>query len=722
MPKVYHQKLNAKASGQSSTPDKTASSAMDVRALSQMMSDIDTQPDWRSLARTCMAYYDGDQLSPQVKQTLRDRGQPITVHNLIQPTINAVLGMEAKTRTDLMVIADDPDDEYEMVAEALNAEFKDAFRMGRGDRACQDAYKQQISAGLGWAEVVKNSDYLGPKYKIISVHRDEVYWDWLSRENDLSDCRWLMRKRWLDVDHAKELVPGYADIIDNAVNDWQGFINTVSADGMESNLVSAYEDYTSFSRQEQEWLQRDRKRILLQVVYYRLFKRVPILETESGRRVVFDANNLTHTTLLGMGKAIVSKQMIQEIREAWFVGPHKIGDRPCQAPYGMFPLVPFWGYRKDSTGEPYGLIAGAIPAQDEVNFRRIKLTFLLQAKRIIMDEDATDMKIKDVQEQVERPDGLIKLNPNRKNQLSISDVFKVEQDFNIAQQQFQVMQDSAKLIQDTMGVYNAYLGKEQIGQSGVAIASLVEQGSTTLAEINDNYTFAKEMLGQLLLGYIVNDLAGVRNYKVTINKDNPKTKKQVQINVTQDDGSISNDITQLSAHIALAPINSTPIYKQQLAERLTAATSQLPPQAQAAVFDLIAEMMDIPNKHKFMGRIRKAMNIPKDPDEMTPDEQQQAQAQQQEQAQQQQLAMEQIMAQLQKLQADIEVQKAKAGQIQQQTDSSRFTDALTQAQTGKQLQEMQNIAAERDSLRLQYAQLQSQVLQQIENQLDSVQL
>ena len=217
----------------------------------------------------------------------------------------------------------------------------------------------------------------------------------------------------------------------------------------------------------------------------------------------------------------------------------------------MFPLVPFWGYRKDSTGEPYGLIASAIPAQDEVNFRRIKLTFLLQAKRVIMDKDATDMGRERVMEEVERPDGLIELNPERKNQKTISEAFRIEQDFAVAQQQFTVMQDSMKLIQDTIGVFSAYLGKETTGQSGVAIASLVEQGSTTLAEINDNYGFACEQLGQLILGYLINDLAKKRNYNITINKEDPRRRKKVQINVVQEDGTLSNDITQLSAHIAL---------------------------------------------------------------------------------------------------------------------------------------------------------------------------
>ena len=713
MPRIYQKKLN-------SDDAKKSTKQLESFDLSKMMSDINTQPDWRTLARRAMAYYDGDQLTPEVKSKLQERGQPITVHNLIKPTIDAVLGMEAKTRTALMVVADEPSDEYEELAEALNAEFMDVCRLAKIDRARQEAYKHQTSAGLGWVEVVRNGDPFGQRYKILPIHRDEVYWDWMSKEYDLSDARWLMRKRWLDIDEAKVIFPGQDEVIDFAVNDWKGFADTFAADGSEPALESAFAEYSSFTRMQQEWLSRDRQRILLQVIYYRVYKRIQVLETDSGRCTAYDKNNLLQSTLLGMGKAFLSERVIQEMREAWFIGPHKIGDRPCKAPYGMFPLVPFWGYRKDSTGEPYGLIAGAIPAQDEVNFRRIKLTFLLQAKRVIMDKDATNMSRDRVLEEVERPDGLIELNSDRKNQKSISDVFKVEQDFNIAQQQFAVMQDSMKLIQDTMGVYAAYLGKETTGQSGVAIASLVEQGSTTLAEINDNYRFSCEMLGQLILGYLIEDLAGRRDYAITVNKEDKRSRKVVKINVQEQDGTLSNDITALSAHIALAPIQTTSIYKQQLVERLTAATSQLPPQAQAAVFDLIAEMMDIPNKHKFLDRIRNALGVPKELDEMTPEEQQAAQAQQQQQQQQQEMAMREIMAKIGKMEADIAVQQANAARITQEKDSARFTDAKQQAETGVLLQEMQAVATENERMKLELGQLQDQLLQNIQSQLDAV--
>lgn len=271
MPKLMQPKLKS-SSGTKSTK------LIESTELAQLMSDINTQPDWRTLARRCLAYYDGDQLTAAIKAKLMERGQPVTVHNLIRPTVDAVLGMEAKTRTALMVVADEPSDEYEELAEALNAEFADVCRLSKVDRARQEAYKQQISAGIGWVEVIRNADPFGPKYKVIHIHRDEVYWDWMSKEYDLSDARWLMRKRWLDVDEAKVILPGFDEIIDFAVRDWIGFTDTFVADGSTPELESAFDEYQSFTRQQQEWLSTDRKRIMLQVIYYRIYKRVPVLE------------------------------------------------------------------------------------------------------------------------------------------------------------------------------------------------------------------------------------------------------------------------------------------------------------------------------------------------------------------------------------------------------------------------------------------------------------
>ena len=688
--------------------DNGATPRFSQRQLQALCSDIDSQPKWRDAANKACAYYDGDQLPLEVLQVLKDRGQPMTIHNLIAPTVDGVLGMEAKTRTDLLVISDDPDDETEKLAEAINAEFADACRLGNMNKARSDAYAEQIKAGLSWVEVRRNSDPFGPEFKVSTVSRNEVFWDWLSREADLSDCRWLMRRRWMDTDEAKATFPGMAQVIDYAIDDWRGFVDTTVTEGQPSPLMSAWEEYQSWDRQQNEWLQRERRRVLLQVVYYRTFERLPVIELSNGRVVAFDKNNLMHAVAVASGRGQVRVGRVSRIREAWFVGPHFIVDRPCSAPQGMFPLVPFWGYRKDKTGEPYGLISRAIPAQDEVNFRRIKLTWLLQAKRVIMDEDATQLSDNELMEQIERPDGIIKLNPARKNQKSVADVFRVEQDFQVASQQFQVMQESEKLIQDTMGVYSAFLGQDSNASSGVAISNLVEQGATTLAEINDNYQFACQQVGRLLLAYLLDDLKKRRNHAVVINRDDRQRRQTIVLNAEGDNGELTNDISRLNTHIALAPVQQTPAFKAQLAQRMSEVIQGLPPQVQAVVLDLWVNLLDVPQKQEFVERIRAALGTPKSPDEMTPEEQQAAQQQQALEQQQQELQMREMAGRVAKLEAEAAraqaaAQRDNAGAQRDvaAAQGQRYVDALNQAHTAEIITGIQNMEQEQEVLQQQ---------------------
>ncbi|HHJ0099717.1 TPA: portal protein [Yersinia enterocolitica] len=682
--------------------------------LLDISSDIDHQPDWRTNANLACAYYDGDQLAPEVVVKLRERGQPLTQHNLIAPTIDGVLGMEAKTRTDLMVVADDPDEEVELMVEAVNAEFADACRLSGLNKARSDAYADQIKAGLSWVEVRRNSDPFGQRFKVSTVHRNEIFWDWFSREADLSDCRWLLRKRWLDVDEVKGTFPDKAHIIDYSLNEWKGFVDTELAAGDESDLINAYEEYQSWSRESTEWISTNQRRVLLQVIYYRTFLSLPVMTLSQGRVVEYDKHNKLHVVAVATGRATLTVARVSRVREAWFVGPHFLIDRPSSAPQGMFPLIPFWGYRKDKTGAPYGLACRAIPAQDEVNFRRIKLTWLLQAKRIIKDFDATQMPDEQLKEEAERPDGMITLNPHRHNKTTAADAITIQQDFQVAEQQFQVMHESMKLIQDGMGIYAAFLGQESNAASGVAISNLVEQGATTLAEINDNYQFACQQVGQLLLSYLLEDLGSRREYPVVIHRDDPRKRRKVMLN-KEDSGQMNNDVSRLRAHIALAPIQQTPAYKSLLAQQLSEVIVGLPPEVQVSVLDMWVELLELPNKPQFIERLRGALGTPKAPDEMTPEEQEAAQEEQQLQQQQQALAMRELAAKVDRLEAEAKRIYAQAVRETTLAEGQRFNDAYTQAKTGQVLQEMQNVTEEIGALH-------EQMMQTIQGQVDQIPL
>ncbi|EOG3023508.1 portal protein, partial [Salmonella enterica] len=69
-------------------------------------------------------------------------------------------------------------------------------------------------------------------------------------------------------------------------------------------------------------LQSDRKRVLLQVIYYRVYQRMPVIELSNGRVVAFDKNNLMQAVAVATGRVQVTIGRVSRIRESWFIGPH----------------------------------------------------------------------------------------------------------------------------------------------------------------------------------------------------------------------------------------------------------------------------------------------------------------------------------------------------------------------------------------------------------------
>ncbi|MBJ9306967.1 portal protein [Citrobacter freundii] len=657
--------------------------------LLNLMGDIDGQPDWRTDANRCCAYYDGDQIPPQVAAVLEERGQPVECQNLIAPAIDSVLGTEAKTRSDLRVEANYENDDMEKLAEALNAEFYTVCQEMRIDRVRSDAYAGQIKAGLSWVEVRRNPDVTGPRYIAEQINRNEVDWDWLSKKPDLRDARWVRRRRWIDLDEAVMLFPQRAETLKNAVGTWDTFDDIERIDGDDVDLRSGWEERQTWSRNEAEYLSTSRDRIMLYVIYYRVYERIPMLALPTGKMVEYDKNNIAHAVAVASGRVKVEMRLVSFIRESWWAGPYHLGDRPCDAPQGMFPLVPFWGFRKDQSGIPYGLVSRMISAQNSYNFRHLKVTWLLQASQVIMDSDATNMTAEQVRKEANRPDGVFVLNADRKNKTKAADALQINRDSSVSAQQMQVMEYDRQNIQDCAGIYSSYMGQDTSGVvSGIAVSNLVEQSSTTLAEINDNYTMACNALGELVLNYLLEDLKQKTSYTIVVNRKDKRRRKVVTINTPGDDGKITNDISRLDARIVLAPIDSTPAYRAQLADRLIGIIQKLPPQAQSAVIDLVLELVEIPNKDEFIDRVSRALGT-QDPQYMTDEEKQASQQQAKLNEFAQALQFKQQIAEIQNKDADTASKQASANKSQASADGQKYSDGLTMAQTGQIMQQME---------------------------------
>ncbi len=673
---------------------------MELRQLESMLTEINAQPSWRDEAQRAAAYYDNKQLTPKQMQEHKDRGTAPLVYNLIGPTIDAVLGIEAKTRTDWIVRADD--NKSREVAEGINEKLNEASRMSMASRARSDGYAAQVKTGLAWVEVNRNSDPFDYAYRTNYISRNEIHWDWHAKRPDLRDARYLVRERWLDEDRAMLAFPQHADLVKMAVTGWGDWSSLLVGTKPEQlvELTSAYTEYQDTVFAEDTWFDTERRRVRVFEVWYRTVQRGAVLKLKDGRVIEFDKLNPIHRTAVALEHAKPIVGSFQKMRLAYFLGCHRIVDVPSPLPHDNFPYVPFWGFREDGTGIPYGLIRRMMSPQDEVNARRSKMMWLLSAKRTIMDRDATAMDIEEITDEVQRPDGVILLNPSRQNRDQYA--FRIEQDFQLAAQQFEIMVESQKMIQDTAGVYSALMGRQDSGaDSGVAIASLVEQGSTTLAELNDNYRFASRLMGEHLMALILQDLKGEET-EVAVNLNKPQKTKYIQLNqrVVSEDGvvEVNNDVTRAKMQVALDDIQATAGYRAQIANRLFELVATVPDEVKVALLDVVVDATDIPQREEIIKRIRQVTGMGVDPEEMTEEERAAAQQKQAMAQRTQELAIEEMAAKIAKLQASAARDRAGAENTDAQTASQKYADRKTDAETDKILAEMQQILGELNAM------------------------
>ena len=675
------------------TVDELRDTALSRPEVENFLFEIHHQPSWRREADRDADYYDNNQLSPELVETLKDRGQPPLIANIIKPTIDTVLGMEAKTRSDWRVRPED--DEYcdDELAEALSVKLKHAETESRADRAVSDAYAAQCKSGLGWIEVARESDPFKARYRIRYVHRREIFWDWRAEQPDLSDARYLIRRRWLELDHAIAMMPQYAELMRQTVSSWSGFDPLVEQD---TRLVHAWDIERDTRLSAHDWRDTQRQRVCLYEIWYRKWVSGHVMTLPNGTLREVDFNNPKHAEAILAGLVPVHRATFQKVRLAWYVGPHFLYDLPSPYQHRLFPYVPFFGYREDLTGTPYGLIRAMISPQDEINARKSKLLWQLNSRRVIADADAV-VDHASIADEIARSDAYVILNANRRP----DSIFKVESGGELAAQQFQSMQESKEEIAQVSGIHKAMMGQNTNASSGLAINSLIEQGMNTLAEINDNYRFSRRLVGEMLFDLLKQDLS--RNpARVTIGEG--RKKKIIVLNQPSIDPQtgqplLINDVSKVNAKVVLDDIPSTPTYRMQQLQMLTEITKSLPPQLQGAIVDFVVEATDMPKRHELADRLRAAAGIT-DPDQPPSPEQMQMQAESM------QLQREMALTALEEQRTKVREINARAGKIESELAGAE-TPVGIPPEVEAQIQQLQQQAAEQiDALSQQLRQAQ----------------
>lgn len=580
--------------------------------LSEIFDEIDEQPAWRGTADKEMDYADGNQLDSDLLARQRELGIPPAVEDLISPTLLSVQGYEANVRTDWRVSADG-DVGGQDVADALNFRLNQAERQSKADRACSAAFRSQIACGIAWVEVGRETDPFKFPYRCNVIHRNEIFWDMSAQEDDLSDARWLLRCRYIEPRQLALMFPKFAKQIELMSKHGVGWQHEFLNDGMTgTGLGNTWGAQGHRTIWERNWYDSSNKNLCVLEVWYRRWVKVDFMRLENRRVVEFDKNNPKHLALLQSGAVVLEQATVSRLRRAFWVGDVLLYDGETPFPHQHFPYVRFLGFAEDMSGVPYGFVRGMKYAQDNLNSLNSKLRWGMSVTRIERTKGAVEMSDAQLRRQIARPDADIVLSAEHMARQGAR--FEVKRDYELNQQQWQMLNDNRNTIQQVSGITQSFMGKRGTATSGVQEQTQVEQSNQALGRMMDNFRAARSMVGELLLALIIEDL-GNEPQTIVIEGDAITADRVVKINQLERDPEtgltyLSNDVQHTRLKVALEDVPSTTSYRAQQLNAMSETVKALPSEYQVAVLPFMVSLMDMPYKEQVIEKIKQVQQTP----------------------------------------------------------------------------------------------------------------
>lgn len=566
------------------------------------------QPPWRAQADHEADYADGNQLSTALLQRMKDMGIPPAKENIIGPAIRAVCGFEAKTRTDWRVTPDgDPGGQD--VADALNFKLNQAERHSKADRALSAAFKPACAVGIGWVEVSRSSNSLEFPYKCRYIHRNEIWWDMKAIEPDLSDARWLYRRRWVSRTRAARMFPDHAILIRNGADKWIAEFSIQELEGGQTTgLQAAADAHRAWTTVEDAYYNEENKTVCITELWYRRWVTTVMLKMKDGRAVKYDEENGLHQAALSLGRGKLVEELLPVVRRSYWMGPHCLFDGPSPYPHPHFPYVRVIGSQEDLTGIPFGLVRDMLFPQDNLNSTISKLRWGMSVVETIRTKGAVAMPDAQFRQMASRVDADFVLDADHMAQPGAK--FERKRDFQLNGQQFQLMQDSRAAAAGVSGVTPSFQGQNGTATSGVQEQTQVEQSQVSLADLMDNFKEARAMVGEMLMALIIEDI-GKEETVVVIEGDVLNPPRTVVLNKPEVDAHtgivlLSNDVQRTRLKVALEDVPSSSSFRAQQLNALSESVKAAPPEIQQVVMPFMIDLMDLPRKKEVVEAIRNA--------------------------------------------------------------------------------------------------------------------
>jgi hypothetical protein len=644
-------------------------------------------------------FYDHIQWSEKDRAVLGARHQAALTYNKIKMALDWVIGTERRTRIDGVVHPRTEDDvDLAPVKGELLKYLSDTNRVPWERSA---AFKDQAVVGLGWTEETVRGDRTEEPLVCSYVPWRQMVRDQFGRKNDLSDSRFVMRRKYLDEEYGVAMFPERAHLIRRAARDH--LCAEDYGDG-ELDLPQVWRRYDSRGHEVSDRKiggrvslssnRASRMRVMLVECWFR--RPVPTKRIWGGGHAgtTFDASNPAHQALQAeISSAQPGTQPVYSLtdgvtEEIWcaiFTEEGLLQLQKSPFKHGQFPFTPYWCYRRDRDGMPYGLVRGVRDAQEDLNKRMSKLLWALSTNQFFYEENAIDPdRLEEIKQELAKPNGVIPLKDGAISQGR----FKVERNLDVAEAQLRLLELDQAHIHDGSGVNREQLGRDTNATSGRAILAKQQEGAVTTAELFDNYRLGIQLSGEKQLALSEQFMTQERQFRIVGEKKGVDWRaiNQLRYEAESNTWSVENDITKGHADFVVDQQDFRESMRQAYAEQFFEMLGKLGPDAAMNLLDLAVEMTDIPGKDEIVKRIRQ-INGQSDGDVESPEAQQRREQQERDA----EIALRERLAK-------VGLDEAKAGELAAKTRSIGLKDKQLAMQIAQLLDVLVPLAPAADRL------------------------
>lgn len=501
-------------------------------------------------ARKARAFYDSKQFTIQEENELKRQGRPAIVINLVSKAIDNICGRERASRFDWEARPIGEADVQTADFATLMLEFLE--NQTQADSVISDAFEDAVKGPMGWLGVNYDDSTIDQEpVQLDTIDPFEMYIDPHSRKWDLTDARYVIRKRIVDLDTALDTYGReHEQAIRNAI------VRNEDREGLEIASDYGNRDDGDYSKGHESWYVKDeetqRERVALREHWWWVWEDAQVIQHPDGRVAEVSQPPSQMVMQLLMEGGLMASKRLKRFRYAVMAGPVLLYEDVSPYPFNGFPYIPVW-CKRDRHGRPHGLIDIMIPAQMEVNVAEARLNESLRSRWLIYREGALgNLMESEVAQRLARANFVLPVSEPQNIQVGTD---KVDAALWANQRE-----KAERTIDEVVGNNESSYGdKDPTAKSGIAKQMQVMQQSLNLGKVFDHLKRARRTVGETFL-CMAQALMPVEKWARVIEAESIQRKRPVDLSFVR--GPQLASITQMRYDINITDQADTDTERQ----------------------------------------------------------------------------------------------------------------------------------------------------------------